>query len=73
MCVRQAKRRAKFKLLYRVVFLTGPPQFQYQKENQPITAAVSVNPVTKKVRDWLIGNFLFGTEIGEGQLKNHPV
>ena len=27
----------------------------------------------EKVCDWLIGGFLFGTEIGEGQLKNHPV
>ena len=32
--------------------------------NQPITAAVPVNPVTKKGRDWLLGSFLFGTEIG---------
>ena len=37
--------------------------------NQPITTAVSENPVTKKGHDWLLGNFLFGTEIGEGQLK----
>ena len=64
-----------------MVFITGPPQFQYQKENcqpinqptnQPITVAVLVNPVTKR-GDWLIGNFIFGTEIREGQLKNHPV
>ena len=40
--------------------------------NQPIPAAVSVNPVTKKGHDWLLGNFLFGTEIGESQLKKPP-
>ena len=28
---------------------------------------------TKRGPDWLLGNFLFGTEIGEGQLKSHPV
>ena len=38
--------------------------------NQLITAAVSVNP--KKGPDWLLGNFLFGTEFGEGQLKKPP-
>ena len=37
-----------------------------------IPAAVSVNPVTKKGSDWLLGNFLLGTEIGEGQLKEVP-
>ena len=35
--------------------------------NQPITAAVPVNLVNKKGYDWLIGSFLCGTEIGEGQ------
>ena len=29
--------------------------------------------VNKKGCDWLIDGFLFGTEIGEGHLKNHPV
>ena len=37
--------------------------------NQPTTADVAKNPVTKKGRDWLLCDFLFGTEIGEGQLK----
>ena len=41
--------------------------------NQPITAAVPVNLVYKKGCDWLIDGFLFGTEIGVGHLKNHPV
>ena len=61
-----------FFLKYRVVFLTGPPpNFSTKKKtaNQPTTAAVSENPVTKKGHDWLLSNFLFGTEIGEGQLK----
>ena len=40
--------------------------------NQPTTAAVAENPVTKTGRDWLFSNFLFGTEIGEGQLKETP-
>ena len=50
-----------------VVFLTGPPSFSTKKK------IVSGNHVTKKGPDWLLGNFLFGTEIGQGQLKNHPV
>ena len=40
--------------------------------NQPMTAAVSVNHDTKKGPDWLLGNFLFGTEIGWEQLKKPP-
>ena len=52
-----------------MIFLTGPPQFQYQKET---TAAVAENPVAEKGRDWLLCDFLFGTEIGEGQLKKSP-
>ena len=36
------------------------------------TAAIPENPVTKKGRDWLLSDFLFGTEIGEGQLKKPP-
>ena len=58
-----------------MIYLTGPPNFSTKKKtaNQPITAAVLVNLVNKKGCDWLIGGFLFGTEIGEGHLKNHPV
>ena len=54
-------------LLYRVIFFSlVPPNFNTKKKiaNQPITAAVPVNPVTMKGRDWLLGVFLFGTEIG---------
>ena len=41
--------------------------------NQPIQAAVSENHITiKKGPDWLLSNFLFGTEIGEGQLQKPP-
>ena len=32
--------------------------------NPLITAALPENPVTKKGRDWLLGGFQFGTEIG---------
>merc|ERR1712074_252850 len=46
------------------------------KRKSPISqsqlAAVPVNLVNKKGCDWLIGGFLFGTEIGEGQLKKSP-
>ena len=41
--------------------------------NQPIIAAVTVNLVNKKGCDWLIGGFIFGTEIGEGQLKKNTL
>ena len=44
------------------------PEGQYQEvqgsfltANQPTTAAVPENPVTKKGRDWLLSDFLFGT------------
>ena len=48
-----------------MVFLTGPPNFSTKKKtaNQPTTAAVPENPVTKKGRDWLLSDFLFGTEV----------
>ena len=62
-------------LVYRVIFSTGLPNFSTKKKIaiQPITAAVPVNLVNiKKVCDWLIGGFLFGTEIGEGQLQKPP-
>ena len=51
---------------YRVVFSLVSPNFSTKKKtaNQPIRAAVPVNPVTKKGRDWLLDGFLFGTEIG---------
>ena len=55
-----------------VFFSTGPPPISAPKRKLPIPAAVSVNPVTKKGPDWLLGNFYFGTEIGEGQLKKPP-
>ena len=50
------------------------PNFSTKEKtaNQPTTAAVPENPVTKKGRDWLLSDFLFGTEIGEGQLKKPP-
>ena len=45
-------------------FKLALPNFSTKKKiaNQPIPAAVSVNPVNKKGPDWLLGNFLFGTE-----------
>ena len=50
------------------------PNFSSKKKiaNQPITVAVSVNPVTEKGPDWMLGNFLLGIEIGEGHLKEPP-
>ena len=49
----------------RVIFI-GPSYFSIKKKTakQPITAAVPVNPVIKKSNNWLLGGFLFGTEIG---------
>ena len=60
--------------MYRVIFLTGPPNFSTKKKivNQPITVAVPENLVNKKGCDWLIGDFLFGTEIRGRQLKKSP-
>ena len=56
-------------------FSLVPPDFSTinKNVNQPITAAVQVNPVTKKGRDWLLGGFLFGTEIVGYQGGKHPV
>ena len=42
------------------------------KRKLPITAAVPINLANKKGRDWLIGGFLFGTELVEGQLNKSP-
>ena len=69
-----------FKHTCRIEISTGwffslvPPIFSTKKKiaNQPITAAVPVNPVTKEGRDWLLGGFLFSTEIGEYQWKKSP-
>ena len=46
-------------------FLLVPPNFSTKKKiaNQPITAAVPLNPVAKKARYWMLGSFLFGSEI----------
>ena len=57
-----------------VCFNWDPP-ISVPKRNmaiQPITEPVSVNPVSKKDCDWLLGSFLFGTEIGGSQLKQTP-
>ena len=52
--------------LYRVVFSLVPPIFSTKKRtaSQPITAAVPINPASKKDHNRLLGDFLFGTEIG---------
>ena len=50
-------------------FLTAPPpHFSTKKKtaNQPTTAAVPENHVTEKGLDWLLSDFLFGTEMGGG-------
>ena len=36
---------------------------------QPITAFLSISIYRNSTSDWLVGSFLFGTEIGEHQLK----
>ena len=62
--------------IYTGWFFHWYPQFQYQKENLQLanhSCCSTVNPVTKKGRDWLLGGFLVGTEIGGYQWKNHPV
>ena len=48
-------------------FLIAPFNFSTKKKtaNQPITPAVPVNLVNKKGCDWLIEDFLLGTEIGD--------
>ena len=51
----------------RVIFFTGSPQFQYQKEN--CQSQLLFQKILLLRNDWLLGNFLFGTKIGEGQLK----
>ena len=52
-------------------FSLVPPNFSTKKKiaNQPITAAVPVNPFSWKDRHWLPGSFLFGTEIGGVPVK----
>ena len=54
-------------------FFNWPSLISVPKRKSPITAAVPVNLDNKKGCDCLIGGFLFCNEIGEGQLKNHPV
>jgi hypothetical protein len=49
-----------------VFFLTGPTQFQYQEENCQSWPFLVTGFSETAV---LIGNFLFGTEIGEGKLE----
>ena len=46
-------------------FFNWDPSISVPKKtaNQPTTAAVAENPVTKKGRDWLLSDFLFGIEI----------
>ena len=63
--------------LYRVIFLF----FSIKKKtsSQPIRPAVSVNPVTKKGRDWLLGGFspcIYRAKRGQLILKHfvfHPI
>ena len=58
--------------LYRVVFLTGPPDFQYQNEKQVAANQDNIFKkfLCKKAHRWLSKFFFhFGTENGEEQLK----
>ena len=55
-------------LWYRVIFSTGTPQFQCQKENRQ--AVFLRNMIYwNSSSDWLLGNFFFGTEIRGYQWK----
>ena len=58
------------KIWYRVTFSLVPPNFSTKKKTarQPITAAVLINIVTKKV----LFSFLFGNEIG-GPVEKSPL
>ena len=62
--------------IYRVVFLTRPPppNFSTKKKiaKQPITAFLSYRIFWNYSCGWLIGSFLFATEIRGGQLKKPP-
>ena len=56
---------------YRVNFSTVPTQFQ-KTANQPITAFLITKIYWNSSCDWLISDFLFGTEIGWDKLKSPP-
>ena len=56
-------------LSYRVVFLTGPPDLQYQNEKQVFHEIFNVR---KLLVGWA-SFFHFSTENRADQLKNHPV
>ena len=70
----------------RVVAYTGwffslvPPDFSTKKKtaNQPIRAAVLINPFTKKGHDWLLGGFSFwywnwGVPVKKTTLYNYDI
>ena len=60
---------------YRVLFLTVPPNFQYQNEKQWTANQrfCSMKFSMYKRPRWLNNVFLFSTEIWAEQLKKHPV
>ena len=61
--------------LYRVFFLNWRSPISVPKRKpakQPITAFLSIRIYRNSTSDWLAGSFLFGTEIGEHQLKKTP-
>ena len=60
--------------LYRVVFLTGPPNFQYQNEKtcSANEALFYIENFVKTSPGWLQLVFHFGTEDRADQLKETP-
>ena len=54
-------------LLSRVIFLVRPNLSNKKPAKQPSSS--TENPVNKKGIDWLLGGFLFGTEIGGSSKK----
>ena len=60
---------------YRVVFLPGPPNFQYQNEKklaQPTRSFLTLKISWKTSPGWLQLVFHFGTEDRAAQLKKPP-
>ena len=62
--------------LYRVVFLTGPPDFQYQNEKklaQPTRSFFTLKISWKTSPGWLQPVFHFGIENRADQLKKNTL
>ena len=69
------KSESTFLSIYRVIFSLVPPKFSTKKKTakQPITAAVSVNPVSKRAVIGCLAVFFLILKLGGTCEKNHPV